>query len=115
MACVQIIMSSHFSYAGSMEAQDNYDMFDIDFDRPYRRWFYLGFLVPVLWVYLALKGGIELWKLSRTNISPHAPTAIELHAQKLSCVGSWVTNSVCGLVFYAVCGWTLYMMVMSRW
>lgn len=99
MACVQIIMSSHFSYAGSMEAQDNYDMFDIDFDRPYRRWFYLGFLVPVLWVYLALKGGIELWKLSRTNISPHAPTAIELHAQKLSCVGSWVTNSVCGLVF----------------
>lgn len=102
---------SHFTYAGSMEAQDNYDKFEIDFNRPYRHLFFWGFIFPVLWIYITVKGGIELVKLYRADISPHAPTAVELHAQKVGCVGSWVNNSVCGLVFYAVSGWTLWMMM----
>ncbi|KAG5365204.1 hypothetical protein CJU90_4264 [Yarrowia sp. C11] len=108
-------MSSLLAYSNSMEAHDMYEKFDSHYDSPYEGWFYVGFVLPPAWIYIILRGGYELFRLYTVDISPHAPTAIGLRARKISCVGGWVTKAISGLVFYAVCGWSIYMMMHSRW
>lgn len=109
---------SHFQYSTSIEAQRNYEKFyTMDYELPYRRLFFAGILFPFFWIILVLKGGYDLCILSRADISPHAPTALELYSVKKDLICSWVTYSLCGLSFYLVCGFSLCMMFSkySQW